>query len=161
MKRLKRSRIRNIIIEEIERLEHEMVLNESMYDVFSRHWNDEHTWSMVTPSSIMSVFDGMGGGVFSREQAQKFVDDLPYDWQRPKVIKTLQDAGKLSKSVGFEYSEEEVSSDGGPLDQGELMKLMVAGLPDSEWKEYKMTKERLAQVNDGNLTDMEKKILGR
>jgi len=159
MKRLKRSNIRKIIIEEMERLEHEMILNESMYDVFSRHWNDEHTWSMVTPSSIMSVFDGMGGGVFSREQAQKFVDDLPYDWQKPKVVKTLQNAGKLSKSG--EYSAEEASSSGGPLDQADLMKLMVAGLPDSEWKEYKMTKERLAQVNDGNLTDMEKKILGR
>jgi len=156
MKRLKRSNIRKIIIEEMERLEHEMILNESMYDVFSRGWGDERTWSMVTPSSIMSVYDGI-----QSTDPQAFVDDLPHEWQKPKVIKTLQNAGKLSKSGGFEYSAEEASSSGGPLDQADLMKLMVAGLPDSEWKEYKMTKERLAQVNDGNLTDMEKKILGR
>lgn len=156
MKHIGKAKIRKIIREEYKK-----ILNESMYDVFSRHWNDEHTWSMVTPSSIMSVYDGMGGGVFSREQTQKFVDDLPYDWQKPKVIKTLQDAGKLSKSGGtFASSGASTSGDSGPLKTDELMKLMTAGLPDSEWKEYKMTKERLGQVNRGNLTPMEKQILG-
>jgi len=153
MKRLKRSNIRKIIIEEMERLKHEMVLNESMYDVFSRGWSDEGAWNMVTPESIMSVYDGI-----QSTDPQAFVDELPHEWQKPKVVSTLQNAGKLSKSGGvFASSSVATSGGGGPLETGELMALMDASLdPNSD---FKLTQERLATVNRGNLTDEEMEII--
>jgi len=65
-------------------------LDESMYGTFKQHWNDEYTWKMVTPNSIISIYKGINSN-----NPQKFIDDLPYEWQKPKVTKALQDAGIL------------------------------------------------------------------
>ena len=69
-------------------------LDESMYGTFKQHWNDEYTWKMVTPNSIISIYKGINSN-----NPQKFIDDLPYEWQKPKVTKALQDAGILKATA--------------------------------------------------------------
>ena len=69
--------------------ESEERLDEVNYrDLFGRAWGDEWSWKRVTDSSIVGVWEAMG-----KPDPARFIGDLPYDWQKPKVTKALESAG--------------------------------------------------------------------
>ena len=67
---------------------------------------------------------------------------------------------KPGSESGFIYHDPGSSSrKSGPLDAKELMALMMADKDESENANYKLSRERLASLNRGNLTDEELQII--
>ena len=83
--KITKTQLRKIIKEELKR-----AMNESMYEVFSTHWRSQDQWEKVAPKSIISVYKGIRSN-----NPEAFINDLPHEWQKPKVRKALQDAGIL------------------------------------------------------------------
>ena len=83
--KITKTQLKRIIKEELKR-----AMNESMYQTFSRGWASQNAWKMVSPKSIISVYKGIRSN-----DPEAFINDLPHEWQKPKVRQALQDAGIL------------------------------------------------------------------
>jgi hypothetical protein len=79
-------------------------------DLFGNKWGDEHTWKMVTANSLVGVYNNMG---FT--DPQRFIDGLPYEWQKPKATQALQDAGILKgDAAGGSFTHSAAGTAGDP-----------------------------------------------
>ena len=71
----------------------------------SNRWGNKQSWEMVTHSSLVGVYKDLG---FT--DPQRFIDLMPYEWQKPKATQALRDAGILDGEPEDEKPSEEPSS---------------------------------------------------